>query len=66
MTMTKIEYVAIARIINDNTLYTNTKPTQKINRVVLGRLIDGFSAYFESRNPKFDKDKFLAACGVMG
>lgn len=57
--MTKKHYEAIARILLQ--ARTNSTPAQHI---MVDVIIDGIVRYFESDNPRFDRVRFLKACGV--
>lgn len=57
--MTKKDYQAIADVIV-NRLYGAT-PTR---RFALSDVAKDLCAVFEEDNPRFDRDKFLIACGV--
>lgn len=57
--MTKKHYEAIARIFRGIELDTDGFIETHYENIV-SRLAD----YFESENPRFDRDKFLSACGV--
>lgn len=52
---TKKDYIAIAKIIKDNTHNNNIDATQFTNYL---------SEYFKEDNPYFDWDRFLEACGI--
>lgn len=58
--LTRQHYKAIAAIIKENTSHVNPQflfiPTQE--------LVEFLSNYFTTDNPNFDRDKFLAACGL--
>lgn len=58
--MTKKHYKAIAEIIKAETSHVNPKflfiPTEELSN----KLAD----YFEQDNDRFDRDKFLSACGL--
>lgn len=58
--MTRKHYVKIAEIIERNT--SGEIP----NSVYLPDLIDDLCNFFQSENPRFDKDKFVDACNGIG
>lgn len=61
--MTKKDYVAIARIIKQG-LKVNEKPysSTPLNDVVNG-IVVALADYCQCDNPRFDRSKFVAACG---
>lgn len=65
--MTKKHYEAIADVVcRINLEYSGNTTIHKYvrtsNRVTARRLAD----YFATDNPRFDRDKFLTACGIEG
>lgn len=56
--MTKKDYIAIAGVIRD----TVTTPSQEIHDETLYALIGGLCKVFANDNPRFDQDRFVAAC----
>jgi len=59
--MTKKHYEAIAEVINDVIRPYDERAVQNLVYDVTNDLAD----YFESDNPRFDRDRFLTACGIM-
>ena len=51
---TRKQYKAIAKLIKESTLYS-------FDGVLIA---NEFADYFAKDNPRFDRDKFLSACGV--
>ena len=68
--MTKKHYEAIAAIIastyNNANLYTTPgyKDTAKERRETLETTASRLADYFAQDNPRFDRTRFLAACGI--
>lgn len=58
MSVTQKDFRAIAQILKDISLYSGYSQPVKM---VANRLCD----YFQQENPKFKKDLFLKACGVI-
>ena len=58
---TKKDYKAIAEIIKNN-YEVSTVPV----KLVLQDMTDQFAQYFISNNPRFNRQKFVAACGIDG
>ena len=54
--MTKKHYVAIAEIIKSEAMAT----PYGYRADIAGKLAD----YFKQDNPKFDRERFLTACGI--
>jgi len=60
MTNTKKDFIAIAKIINKR---ISAHRFNNPNKVLMGEHIaKDLSDYFETRNPKFNKQLFLNAC----
>ena len=57
---TKRHFDAIAEIFNSE-LHS---PTGRSNRLILRNLAHRFASEFETYNPRFDVQKFYAACGL--
>ena len=60
MTMTRRDYVAAAKIIND--YFNKADQHDGLNANVHDFLINPFIEFFAKDNPRFDKDKFWEAC----
>lgn len=58
--MTKKDYELIA-----NTLLTCRDNAQGINTVTYQKICESFSYRLRDENPKFDRTKFLTACGIQ-
>lgn len=58
--MTKKHFEAIAAINKSRVEHYDTTES---DRVVLYTLISEQADYFANKNPRFDRDKFLTACG---
>lgn len=58
--MSKKDYVAIAEVMNMNIREACTPEAQ----FVLERTSQNLATVF-AENPRFDRDRFLAACGVI-
>lgn len=61
----KRDYVAVARIIRDARDDWGS-PTTRDDPVstALGQVASGLCSVFASDNPRFDRERFLAACGL--
>ena len=60
MSMSRKDYVAVAAIIRAEILcYIGTQA--EVAAVTIGKRM---ADYFQSDNPRFDRKKFLAACGI--
>ena len=57
--MTKKHYEAIASIIECNTMGQHVTTPGKI----LDNIAEDLADYFATDNPRFDRDKFMIACG---
>lgn len=55
--MSTKDYVAIAKIINDS--------EENSNMPRVWYIATKLSDYFETENPKFNKHKFIRACGII-
>jgi len=64
---TKQHYKAIANIIKAriNACSTLSEQTQVACRYSCFVIANNLSSYFQEDNPKFDRDKFLKACGII-
>jgi len=60
MAMSKKDYVAVARAVDRNIEDEGNDDAYKASCRLAERLADVFAA----DNPRFDRAKFLAACGV--
>lgn len=58
MSMTKKDYELIASQINGSRFYRNEQ------YIVTEFLVNRLANVFKADNPKFDRDKFLEACGI--
>lgn len=61
--MTKKDYIALARILNaegNQDLYLDLPECREAVRDVAIQI----AAYCEVENPRFDRNKFLTACGL--
>jgi hypothetical protein len=56
---TKRHFDAIASVFYDEL----NSPTGRANRLIIRNLAQRFASEFESSNPRFDIQKFYAACG---
>ena len=61
--MTKKDYVAIAKVISWHVADYATDDLQDTDHG-LGPLIDSLAALFAADNPRFDRARFLTACGI--
>jgi len=60
---TKQHFEAIARYLRPyiDSTYCNTKP----ERETATKIAIDVASYFETQNPRFQRDKFLTACRVI-
>jgi Fe-S-cluster formation regulator IscX/YfhJ len=58
--MTKKHYEAIAQVINDEIRPYSPEAVQSTTYNVINNLAD----YFADDNPKFNRERFLEACGI--
>lgn len=59
--MTKRHFEAIARMLREQG-ETLADPTQAAD-IAHRDLVDGMASYFADQNPRFDRERFLTACG---
>ncbi len=60
------DYVAVAKIINDAQPLPGSTPTAAtITRCSLENVAQDLAKYFATDNARFDRARFLAACGVQ-
>ena len=57
--MTRKDYVAIARALNEQVSFVTTENARYVLAAVMQHTADVFAA----DNPRFDRDRFMAACG---
>jgi hypothetical protein len=55
MSMSKKDYEAVARILSDS---------RAISDAALPYLAEKFADWFADDNPRFDRERFLKACGL--
>ena len=65
--MTKKHFEAIAAIIKSDldALSDVSGPAAESAREACENIAVGMADYFASENPRFDREKFLTACGVV-
>jgi len=56
--MTKKDYEVIAKIIKDVAEAKNGTPVESLFSILTARLAN----YLETTNPRFDRERFIAAC----
>ena len=56
---TKRHFDAVAKLFNDEL----NSPTGRANRLIIRNLAHRFAEQFAESNPRFDLQKFYAACG---
>lgn len=61
--MTKKDYIIIAKVIHEHYGNRLDHYHDSANNVALGDLVNHFANAFQRDNPRFDKQKFLIACG---
>ncbi len=57
--MTRKDYVMIAEIINRNSTSGNES-----TYIQFARMAEDLATELQNDNPRFDRDRFLTACGV--
>lgn len=64
--MTKKDYELIASVLKDNALGQISDSHRVVNNAdtMLYNITQGLCDALASKNPRFNKDKFLQACGV--
>lgn len=64
--MTRKHYEAVAAVIRDEVDSVSDLPTVQavIVRISLLNVADGLADVFAADNPRFDRERFLAACGL--
>ena len=60
--LTKQHYKAIAEIIKDELEYCKVFSSQAFAINICIECAEKLATYFATDNPRFDRDKFLAAC----
>lgn len=61
--MTRKDYVAIAEVINQHVIQADAH--QDITGFfAISGIAAGIATVMENDNPRFDRDKFLKACGI--
>lgn len=63
MSVSKKDFEAIAKIINNETL-TGSGAGYSFKYVPINVIVERLSYYFETQNAQFDRHKFYVACGV--
>ena len=65
--MTKKHYVSIARIVSDGALINLvTQNDVETNKNTRAKIAYQLSLYFASEDTRFDRARFLTACGLEG
>lgn len=63
--MTKKHFTAIARIIKDNTVISADSIEEELAfETMRVAIAEELAYYFQRENSRFDRDRFLNACGV--
>jgi hypothetical protein len=65
--MTRKDYKAIANVIQGETINARLSPAIEIESepiAQLGRIAEGLAQIMERDNERFDRSKFLEACGL--
>lgn len=63
---TKQHYEAIAKIIKQEIEWSESYQTEGVRTNTCKHIALDLAQYFESDNPRFDRKRFLEACGVSG
>ena len=61
--MTKKTYIAVAKIVKDNTIVKSSKMLPTINKVAM---VSELCTMFKADNSLFDRQRFIDACDVAG
>lgn len=61
MSMSKKDYEAIAEVFNEWVSFNSGE--DDIDTYPAFQLSDGLANYFEKDNPRFDRERFMIACG---
>ena len=61
--MTRKTYIAVAKIVKDNTLIKNGEMLPTINKTAL---VSELCTMFKADNSLFDSARFIEACDVVG
>jgi hypothetical protein len=63
--MTRKDYIAIARVINDGALINcATQADVAMNAATRAKIAHQLSDLMSHDNPRFDRSRFLKACGI--
>lgn len=64
--MTRKDYVKIAAVFKDYylTISAGTGDYNDLSKIVFKELAENMATMLKTDNPRFDRDRFLAACGV--
>ena len=60
--LTKKDFKAVAEIIKDS--YNYDWCGREMSKVCFNRVAKRFANYFATQNPRFNRQKFLDACGL--
>ena len=61
--MTRKHYIAVAKIVKDNTLVKSGKMLPTLNKTAL---VSELCTMFKADNSLFDRQRFIDACDVAG
>ena len=62
--MTRKDYIALAAIIKNNHDVKIISPNN-FRFVIKSDFINDLTAYLQKDNPRFNRSKFIAACGII-
>lgn len=62
--MTARDYTAIAAILQSRLESIGNRPAGRDQRALVATLARDYATYAQTDNPRFDRGRFLAACGV--
>ena len=61
--MSRKHYIAVAKIVKDNTVVKGDKMLPTLNKVAM---VSELCTLFKADNSLFDRQKFISACDVAG
>ena len=62
--MDEKDFKAVAEIIKAGIDVTVIHSTTEPNTTIKGNIAEKLADYFATQNPRFDRERFMAACGL--